>query len=169
QPGVRLCFTLAELSLQPGVQLVHYRPAVLLMKPQSLIRYQPALTCLSIMTIHLAQHVQHVAALVGKIRRHFHKLPSTMSKAIRHHTLPSAGTSGTLRDSASHIWIGAGSPAARRLNTPAMFSPACWRPVKYSAIFRPSPVDTIPLVNPPVRSSTGSRASRNTRMLVSSL
>lgn len=37
------------------------------------------------------------------------------------------------------------------LNTPAMFSPACWRPVKYSAIFQPWPVDTMPLVNTPVR------------------
>jgi len=34
-----------------------------------------------------------------------------------------------------------------------MFSPACCRPVKYSAIFRPAPVETIPLVNTPVRSS----------------
>jgi hypothetical protein len=29
-----------------------------------------------------------------------------------------------------------------------MFSPACWRPVKYNAIFKPSLVETMPLVNP---------------------
>src|SRR5712692_6456774 len=58
---------------------------------------------------------------------------------------------------------------ARCINTSAMFSPACWRPVKYSAILQPAPVETIPLVNTPVRSSDGSRASRSTRMLVSSL
>ncbi len=37
------------------------------------------------------------------------------------------GNFGTLRDSASHIWIGLGSSALRRFNTSARFSPA-WRP-----------------------------------------
>jgi hypothetical protein len=43
-----------------------------------------------------------------------------------------------------------------------MFSPACWRPVEYNAIFQPAPVETMPLVNTAVRSSDGSCASRNT-------
>ena len=50
-----------------------------------------------------------------------------------------------------------------------MFSPACWRPVKYSAIFQPCPVETMPLVNTPVRSSARFALQLNTRMLVSSL
>jgi hypothetical protein len=47
------------------------------------------------------------------------------------------GSFGTFRDNASHIWIGEGSSAPRRFNTSAIFSPACWRPVKNSAIFQP--------------------------------
>jgi hypothetical protein len=30
------------------------------------------------MTVHLAQHLQYVAALLGEVRRHFDKLPSTV-------------------------------------------------------------------------------------------
>jgi D-alanyl-D-alanine carboxypeptidase len=45
-----------------------------------------------------------------------------------------------------------------------MFSPACCRPVKYNAICRPVAVETIPLVNTPVRSSPGSRSSFSTRI-----
>ena len=56
-----------------------------------------------------------------------------------------------LRDKASHIWIGAGSSAARRRNTSARFSPACCRPLRKIAIRRPSRVETMPEVNVPVR------------------
>jgi hypothetical protein len=37
--------------------------------------------------------------------------------------------------------MGAGSSTTRCRSTSAMFSPACWRPVKYSAIFQPWPVE----------------------------
>ena len=91
------------------------------------------------------------------------------------------GSFGKLRDSASHIWMGAVSPAPRRANTWARFSPACLRPVKNSAIRCPCRVDTIPDVNCPVRrgeseasSSTSkvrglARASARIFMAVSSL
>ena len=74
------------------------------------------------------------------------------------------GRFGKLRDSASHIWMGAVSPAPRRANTWARFSPACLRPVKKSAIRWPCCVDTIPEVNCPVR-RRGSEASSSTSAL----
>src|SRR4030095_10118520 len=54
--------------------------------------------------------------------------------------------------SASHIWIGAPRSAARRRSTSARFSPACFFPVKKSAMSRPSLRDTIPEVKTPLRS-----------------
>src|ERR1700722_10328884 len=69
--------------------------------------------------------------------------------------------------------MGASKPAARCFKTSARFSPACLRPVKYSPIRYPSPMDTIPLVNTPVRSAArsaslaASRSSDSTRMEVS--
>ena len=74
-----------------------------------------------------------------------------------------------LRDNASHIWIGAGSPRARCFSTSAMFSPACFHPVKNSAMVHAPTIDTMPLVKVPVRLSPGSRVSRRIRMPVSSL
>jgi hypothetical protein len=66
---------------------------------------------------------------------------------------------GGLRERASHIWIGGPNSEARCDSTSAKFSPACLRPVKKSAIFRPSRVDTIPEVNTPVRSDFSSTHS----------
>ena len=60
------------------MQLLHHRSAMLLMKPQPLLRREAALARLGIMTVHLAQHLQYVAALLGEVRRHFDKLPSTV-------------------------------------------------------------------------------------------
>src|SRR5215831_12948571 len=82
QPGIRLDFTLAELSLEPVMQLVHYWPTVLLMKPQSLIGGQSTLTCFSVVTVYLAQHVQDIAALVGEVGCHLHELAPSMGKAV---------------------------------------------------------------------------------------
>src|SRR2546427_8094047 len=58
---------------------------------------------------------------------------------------------GRFRDKASHIWMGRGNSLARCANTSAMFSPACLRPEKNSAILRPSRVETMPVVKTPVR------------------
>jgi hypothetical protein len=74
-----------------------------------------------------------------------------------------------LRESASHIWIGAGNPSARCFNTSAMFSPACFHPVKYNAILHAPTTDMMPVMNVPVRLSPGSRFKRRIRMPVSLL
>ena len=55
-----------------------------------------------------------------------------------------SGSLGTLRDSASHICIGAEQFAARSPSTSARFSPACWRPVKNSAMVCCCAVETMP-------------------------
>src|SRR5215471_4076666 len=65
--------------------------------------------------------------------------------------------------------MGGPNSLARCLSTSARFSPACWRPVKYKAIFRCPVVDTIPLVKVPVRLSPGSRFILSTFIPVSSL
>ncbi len=147
-------FRSANCASSQSMQLLHHRPAVLLMKPQPLLRRQAALTRFGIVAVHLAQHLQHVTAFA---RESSAPLPQTAAFRERDSSPAESplrcGSFGTLRDSASHIWIGGGSSAARCFSTSAMFSPACWRPVKYSAIFRPSPVETMPLVNTPVRSS----------------
>jgi len=60
--------------------------------------------------------------------------------------------------------MGGASPFARSTNTRARFSPACFRPVKNSAIRRPCRVvDTIPEVNSPVRSLELDEASSSAR------
>ena len=87
-----------------------------------------------------------------------------------------------MRDKASHICMGGASPLARSANTRARFSPACFRPVKNMTIRCPCRVvDTMPVVNSPVRSwalddssfTSGreglARASAKIFMLVSSL
>ena len=84
-------------------------------------------------------------------------------------TLTPSGYAEVFDDEPSHICTGAGNAAERRLSTSAMFSPACWRPVKKSAMRRPSATETTPEVNTPVLSSSGARARCSTRMLVSSL
>src|ERR1035441_6799046 len=48
------------------------------MKPQPLVRRQAALTRFGIVTIHLAQHLQHMAAFVREVLCHIHELPSSM-------------------------------------------------------------------------------------------
>jgi hypothetical protein len=38
-------------------------------------------------TIHLAQHLQYIATLVGKVRRYFHELSSSVGEAVRQQNL----------------------------------------------------------------------------------
>ena len=75
---VRLGFAFGELRLQPPMEFLHHWAAVLLMKLQALFRPQTTLPRLSIVTIHLAQHLQYIATLVGKVCRYFHELSSSM-------------------------------------------------------------------------------------------
>jgi protein-S-isoprenylcysteine O-methyltransferase Ste14 len=51
------------------------------------------------------------------------------------------------------MYLGFASSAARCWSTSDRFSPACWRPVKNNAMVCFCAVDTIPLVNTPVRSA----------------
>jgi hypothetical protein len=45
-----------------------------LMKLQALFRLQPTLPRFCIVTIDLAQHLQYIATLIGKVRRYFYEL-----------------------------------------------------------------------------------------------
>jgi hypothetical protein len=82
EPGIRLRLALGNLRLQPPMQFRHDRRAVLLMKLQPLFQCHSRLARLGVVAIHLAQHLQHVAALFRKISGHIHKLPSSVSHAI---------------------------------------------------------------------------------------
>jgi len=53
-----------------------------LMKLQAIFRLQTTLPRLGIVTIHLAQHLQYIATLIGKVLRHFHELSSSMGEAV---------------------------------------------------------------------------------------
>src|SRR5208283_5639494 len=77
QPRVGLRLALGKLRFQPVMELLHDRAAVLLMKLQTLFRPQTTLPSLGLVTIHLAQHLQYIATLVGKVRRYFHELSSS--------------------------------------------------------------------------------------------
>ena len=76
---------------------------LLLMKLQSLCRCQTLRTRLGVMAVHLAQHLQHVAALAREVRCHLYELSTTMSKQLASRISTPPGNFGTLRDSASHI------------------------------------------------------------------
>jgi hypothetical protein len=54
------------------------RAAALLMKLQALFRLQPTPPSFGIVTLDLAQHLQYIATLIGKVRRYFHELSSSM-------------------------------------------------------------------------------------------
>ena len=158
---------LRQLRLHPLMQPFHQRPAVLLMEVQPVFRRQFPFPRHCIVVINAAQRLQHITAFFRKVDRPppppavFHARGSSRSGFRR--------LFGVLRDSASHIWIGAGSSCARCFRTSARFSPACFHPVKNSAMVHAPTSDTMPLVKVPVRLSPGSRINRRIRMLVSSL
>jgi hypothetical protein len=56
------------------MEFVHHREAMLLMKLQALFRPQTTLPRFCVVTIHLAQHFQYIATLIGKVRRNFYDL-----------------------------------------------------------------------------------------------
>ena len=52
------------------------------MKPQPLVRRQAAFTRFGIVAVHLAEHLQHVAAFAGEVLRHIYKLPASMRQTV---------------------------------------------------------------------------------------
>ena len=70
-----------------------------------------------------------------------------------------AKSPAVLAASASHIWMGGPSAAARWARTSARFSPACWRPVKNRAMRYGPQTATMAEVNTPVRPSVSSPAA----------
>ena len=61
------------------------------------------LTRIGIVAVHLAQHLQHVTAFVGKVRCHFEELSSSVRETVPNKISTPVGNFATLRDSASHI------------------------------------------------------------------
>ena len=103
--------------------------------------------------------LQDVPALLGEALGHVHELPPAVGQAVGQDGL--AARLGTLRDSASHIWIGGGQARrragpARRPGSPRRAA----RPLKNSAIRRALVRDTMPEVNIPVRCSCAARPCR---------
>ena len=135
QARVRLDSSVPRTALQPLVQLLHHRPAVLLVEVQRSSATGPARA-----PAHRSDRPRPAfPARTGTLRESSPSLPQTAAGrgpgswpagSLRRRSF------GTLRDSASHIWIGGGRSAGRCLSTSARFSPACCRPVKYSAIRR---------------------------------
>jgi len=52
------------------------------MELQPFFRRQTALTRFGIVTVHLTQHFQYVAAFIGEVLRHIHELPASMREAV---------------------------------------------------------------------------------------
>src|ERR1700683_1624482 len=69
------------------MEFLHYWSAARLMKLQPFFRPQTTLSRFGIVTIHLAQHLEHIATLIGKVRRYFHELSSSMGEAVRQQNL----------------------------------------------------------------------------------
>jgi len=82
KPRVGLRLSLVKLRFQPRVQLIHHRLAALLMKSQPLFLSQTALARFGIVAIHLAQHLQHVAAFAGEVLRYVHELPASVRETV---------------------------------------------------------------------------------------
>jgi hypothetical protein len=163
---------------QPTMQLRHDRTTVLLMKLQSSFALESSFVHICFKAIHSSQRLENITAFGRKALHDIYKLPSSVSKTVRNHNLRRSVSGHCAITHHTSEWVLA-TPPHFAFKTSARFSPARWQPVKYSAIFRlmsvfcqshcPSLVAKMPLVNTPVRLSDGSRTSRSTRMLVSSL
>src|SRR5216683_1847612 len=56
------------------------------------------------MAVHLAQHLQYIATLVGKVRRYFHELSSAMGEAVRQQNLhPRRQLRNVARERVTHL------------------------------------------------------------------
>ena len=62
--------------------MIHYRRASFLVKPQPLIRRQATIASFGIMAVHLAEHLQHIAAFAREVLHHIDKLPASMRQAV---------------------------------------------------------------------------------------
>ena len=82
KPRVGLRLSLVQLGFQPRVQHIHHRLAAFLMKSQPRVLSQTELARFGIVAIHLAQHLQHVAAFAGEVIRYVHELPASVRKAV---------------------------------------------------------------------------------------
>ena len=98
-----------------------------LVEAQPLFRRHCLLSRQRVVMINVAQRLQHITAFFRKVVRHFHNLPPSMREAVCLQKVRRLPTFGELRDNASLIWIGAGSPRARCFSTSARFSPACFQ------------------------------------------
>src|SRR6266852_6323531 len=86
------------------MELLHHWAAMLLMKLQALFRPQTTLSRFGLATIHLAQHLQYIAALVGKVRRYFHELSSSVGEAVRQQNLhPRSQLRNVARERVTHL------------------------------------------------------------------
>jgi len=169
QPRVRLRLALGELRFQPVMELLHHGAATLLMKLQALFRPQTTLSRFGLVTIHLAQHLQYVATLIGKVPRYFHELSSSMGEAVRQQNLnPRSQLRNIARERVAHL-----NGRARVLGTLLQYIGDVLAGMLASGEVQCN----LPALagghdatgEHAVRSSDGSRINRNTRMLVSSL
>lgn len=80
------------------------------MELQARLRRQVPLPGKRIVLIHLAQLLQHVAALLGERLGYINELTPAVGRAVATLVLSSAGR---LCDRASHIWMGGPSVEAR--------------------------------------------------------
>src|ERR1700757_1381959 len=86
------------------MELLHHWAATLLMKLQTLFRPQTTLSRFGIVTIHLAQHLQDIATLIGEVRRYFHELSSSMGEAVRQQNLhPRSQLRNIARERVAHL------------------------------------------------------------------
>src|SRR6266851_677960 len=139
------------------------------MKLQPFVGRQAGLAGFGFVAIHLAQHLQYIATFVGKVRRYFHELSSPMGEAVRQQNLhPRSQLRNVARERVTHL-----NGRARVLGpllqhvgdvlASMLASGEVQRNLPALAGGHDAAGDT------PVRSSDRSRASRNTRMLASSL
>src|SRR5215470_8671523 len=104
QPRVWLRLALGQLRFQPVMELLHHWAATLLMKLPALFRPQTTLSRLGLVTIHLAQHLQYIATLVGEVRRYFHELSSSMGEAVCQQNLhPRSQLRNIARERVAHL------------------------------------------------------------------
>src|SRR4029077_16224842 len=86
------------------MELLHHRAAALLMKLQALFRLQTTLSRFGLVTIHLAQHLQYISTLIGKVPRYFHELSSSLSEAVGQQNLnPRSQLRNIARERVAHL------------------------------------------------------------------
>jgi len=108
--------------------------AVLLMKQQPVFRDR-SVPCLSFGLVDLAQSLQHVPAFFGSSRPRL-RSAFFMSQTVGSRTSTPGSLARSAREHHTFEWAHPALPAP--LQNIARFSPACFQPVKYSAIRTPA-------------------------------